>query len=223
MPIYPGTITTKTRTHSIEVLNDFENFSFQVDQFKFIGISLDGFELQNHEKFSVQDLSIFDLHQGNYQNGEEYLELKNYVLTLKIPQTLIEVSTKKEIEISMDFQLELKENFEEAMLSFQLKGQHFEAKNGFLEIILDQLQKQFVGKYRFKNCYGCIYGDYSVYGQGFIGSMLCFKNQKEAYLNVQNKDEYMQLDLHDDQQQEIYCCETYEMRDKIVGYRGTVL
>jgi len=184
MPIYPGTITTKTRTHSIEVLNDFENFSFQVDQFKFIGISLDGFELQNHEKFSVQDLSIFDLHQGNYQNGEEYLELKNYVLTLKIPQTLIEVSTKKEIEISMDFQLELKENFEEAMLSFQLKGQHFEAKNGFLEIILDQLQKQFVGKYRFKNCYGCIYGDYSVYGQGFIFQPVCAAHLVDYYPKI---------------------------------------
>lgn len=220
---YPAILTIKSETFTIEIVNDFENFYFQIEQFKFVGASLDDFELQNHEDFSGETLQKFDLHKGKHQHGETYLELKNYVLTVKIPQILVEISSMKEREIMMDFQLELKEDFEEATLSFQVDGQYFEAKNGFMEIILDQLQHQFAGKYRFKNCYGCMYGDYSVYGQGFMGSILCFKNQKEAYLNVQNKDEYMQLELHDSQYQEIFCCDEYEIRDKSVGYRGTIL
>ena len=92
-----------------------------------------------------------------------------------------------------------------------------------MEIILDQIQKQFKGNYHFKNCYGCLYGDYSVFGQGLMSSILCFKNQKEAYLQVDTKDEYMELDIHDSQQQEIFCCDAYEIRDRNVGYRGTVL
>lgn len=222
--IYKGTFTDKNGTRNIEILNDYEDLSLTIDGFQFRGSALDSFSLVDVEKNEEKALAHFDLRKHKSNQPEiYYLDLYIYQLTLQIPQKIIEMSTKKEFEIMMDFQLELMERFEQAIVSFQINGEHFQAKNGFMEMILDDLQYQFKGKYRFKNCYGCMYGDYSVYGQGFMGSILCFKNQKEAYLKVQNKDEYMQLEMHDSQQQELFCCDEYEIRDRSVGYRGTVI
>ncbi|WP_300675495.1 DUF6304 family protein [Soonwooa sp.] len=218
MPIYKGTFTNKTGTYPIEILNDFKNFHFQVKDFKFTGFDLDAFELENVESFTDEDLSNFDI-----VKRQDYFELTNYQLDLKIPQRLIDMDSKEEIEVDLDFHFELSEKHEEARIVFKINDNYFEAKNGFMELIFDNLQKQFDGKYRFKNCYGCLYGDYSVYGQGFMGPVLCFKNQKEAYLKVQNKDEYMDLGPQESTQQEIFCCDEYEIRDKSVGYRGTVI
>ncbi|WP_282628406.1 DUF6304 family protein [Empedobacter sedimenti] len=230
MPTYKGTFTDKNGTRNIEILNDFEDFSVMIDGFQFSGYDLDGLALvdeSSEEKaldhFDLRKISIHYSDPSTEQSRSYALELYNYQLKLQIPQIIIEVSTKKEFEIMMDFQLELRERFEEAIISFQTNGEHFEAKSSLLEMVLDDLQYQFKGRYRFKNCYGCLYGDYSVYGQGFMGSILCFKNQKEAYVSTQNKDEYMQLEMHDSQQQELYCCDEYEIRDKSVGCRGTVI
>ncbi|SKB61827.1 hypothetical protein SAMN05660477_00259 [Soonwooa buanensis] len=179
---------------------------------------MDAFELENAESFMDEDLSNFDI-----VKRQDYFELTNYQLDLKIQQRLIDMLSKEEIEVDLDFHFELSEKHEEAKIGFKINDNYFEAKNGFMELIFDNLQKQFDGKYRFKNCYGCLYGDYSVYGQGFMGPVLCFKNQKEAYLRVQNKGEYMDLDPQESTQQEIFCCDEYEIRDKSVGYRGTVI
>jgi hypothetical protein len=224
MPIYKGTFTNKSGTKAIEMFNNFYNFSFSLDVFSFSGNDLDGLALVNPEENELLASSYFDFEKIKiYESEKHELEIRNYILKLQIPQILIEVSTKKEIEVLMDFQLVLKENFEEAKVTFEIDGQHYEGKNGLLEIILDQIQKKFKGKYRFKNCYGCLYGDYSVYGQGFMSSILCFKNQKKAYLQVDTKAEYMKLKIHDSQQQELFCCKEYEIRDRNVGYRGTVI
>lgn len=232
MPTYKGTFTNKSGTYPVEVFNDFEDFYLQIEQFKFSGNDLDGLALENTAQLNFAESKV-DLRQNNvrYYNRENVhdyedtiaYELVNYTLDLKIPQILIDMVERKEQEIVLDFHFELKEDFEEAIVGVEINDQYFEAKNGLMEIIFDNLQKQFEGRYRFKNCYGCLYGDYSVYGQGFMSSILCFKNQKEAYLNVQDKDEYMQLELHDSQQQEIYCCDEYEIREQSVGYRGTDL
>lgn len=229
--IYQGTFTDKNGTRNIEILNDSENLSVTIDGFQFSGSDLDSFSLVDAEKNEEKALAHFDLRkisvtyrEPSTERSRSYdLELYIYQLKLQIPQIIIDISTKKEFEIMMDFQLELRERFEEAIVSFQINGEHYEGKNGFMELIFDNLQKQFHGKYRFKNCYGCLYGDYSVYGQGFMGPVLCFKNQKEAYLKVNDKGEYMQLEMHDSQQQELFCCNEYEIRDRSVGYRGTVI
>ena len=55
-----------------------------------------------------------------------------------------------------------------------------------------------------------------------MGTMGCFKMQKCQYLAVKNKDDYMRLDDVEFCLQEIYCCEDYNMRDRNVGYRGTI-
>ncbi|MFD2556355.1 DUF6304 family protein [Sphingobacterium tabacisoli] len=220
---YTGSFSNKTGTYSVEVYNDFDDFYMQIGRFKFSGFDLDSFELDNPEEFSDQELIDFDIINRKIDAQHTYIELRNYSLSLQIPQTLIVMSTKEEINIVFNLRLELFEKHEKALLSFNIKGEYFEAKNGFMEMIMDDLQRQFAGRYRFKNCYGCLYGDYSIYGQGLMGPILCFKNQKEKYLDVQNKNEYMELKKHESAQQEIYCCADYEPRNRVVGYRGTIM
>jgi hypothetical protein len=222
MPIYHGKFSNKTRTYSVAVHNDYRNFHFQIGAFKFQGFDLDAFELCNPEDFTAAELEQFDFSTRQVRE-EVYLDLTQYQLSLHIPQILIDSQTQEEKEVMMELHFELMHQEEYALLTFQLDEKKYEAKHSLMELLLDDIQRQFEGNYRFKNCYGCLYGDYSVYGQGFMGPVLCFRNQKEAYLEVQNKSDYMNLDKQDTTQQELFCCESYACRDRVLGYRGTVL
>ena len=72
-----------------------------------------------------------------------------------------------------------------------------------------------------KACINCAFSDYSVYGHGVFGNMLCFRNQKAAYLGVQDKDEYMDImDGFIEFVQETYLCPEFERRRPGTGYRG---
>ncbi|WP_353101693.1 DUF6304 family protein [Myroides odoratus] len=222
MPIYHGKFSNKTGTYSVAVHNDYRNFYFQIGVFKFQGFDLDAFELCNPEDFTATQLEQFDLVTRQVRE-EVYLDLTQYQLSLQIPQILIDSQTQEEKEVMMELHFELMNQEEYAFLTFQLDDKKYEAKHSLMELLLDDIQRQFEGNYRFKNCYGCLYGDYSVYGQGFMGPVLCFKNQKKAYLEVQNKSDYMHLEKQDTTQQELFCCESYACRDRVLGYRGTVL
>ena len=111
-------------------------------------------------------------------------------------------------------------DFENVRLSLSIRQFEFEGTGDFFEIAFDEIQKKFDNKYCFKNCYGCMFGDYSVYGQSSFGTMLCFVTQKEKYKQVSNKQEYMELTNDHKQVQEIFCCDEYEIRKTGAGYRG---
>lgn len=114
MPTYKGTFTNKSGTYPVEVFNDFENFHLEIEQFKFSGNDLDCLTLDNESEFSLAK-KLFDLEKIKTidADGKEdfYYDLKNYVLHLKIPQIIIDIVEKKELEIIMNFQFELKEDF----------------------------------------------------------------------------------------------------------------
>ena len=105
-------------------------------------------------------------------------------------------------------------------LILKIGNQVFEGGGGYFEDAFNQILAEMNVEYQMRNCFGCQFSDYSVYGQGLFGSMLCFRNQKENYSAVKSKEEYMQLDLHKEVVQEIYCCPEFEPRKKNVGYRG---
>lgn len=72
-----------------------------------------------------------------------------------------------------------------------------------------------------KSCFTCQYGDYSVYGSGPFGRMLCFRNHKATYDRVETKRDY--LEIHDDfdrQVQETWLCPDYAPRRPNAGYRS---
>ncbi len=219
MPTYHGTFQDRFGTESICIENDFNTLSVELRGLIFEGSSFDDLCLKDKNNFCIEKLAkSFEFESFT----SEYLQLSNYQLYFKIPIIFIEIATKKEREIDVNVYFELKTGYESCKISFDLEQQHLEVSNGFLEIVFDQIQHQLKGKYRFENCYGCLYADYSVYGQGFMGSMLCYKNQKENYLEVKNKSEYMQLAPTERQTQEIFCCSDYQIRDREVGYRGFV-
>jgi hypothetical protein len=89
------------------------------------------------------------------------------------------------------------------------------------ETVFNELKRKLPDNISIRTCYTCQYSDYSVYGSGAFGTMLCFKSQKEAYSMVKDKDEYMDImDQFDRLVQEIYVCEDFEQRGVKVGYRG---
>lgn len=224
--IYSGTFSNKSGIFPIKMSNNFKELSFKTGDLTWIGEDFDGFRMMDSEQISDDVLNKFDFQKIKIYNPENddsfVLELINYKLAIQIPQIIIEIESKKERKILLNFELELNKSNQESTISFKIDEILFIATSDFLEGIFDKLQHQFKGRFRFKNCYGCTFGDYSVYGTGFIGPILCFKNQKQAYLNVQHKTEYMDLEPWDSKQQEFFCCDNYEVRIESLGYRGTV-
>ena len=100
-------------------------------------------------------------------------------------------------------------------------GELFKSEGDFFESLFEGIQNQFNGRYILKNCFGCLYSDYSVYGQGALGSMICFVRQKDEYVKVKNKSEYEgNLTGDYDIVQEIFRCDKFQARRKGTGYRG---
>nr|WP_315820382.1 DUF6304 family protein [Paraflavitalea speifideiaquila] len=82
----------------------------------------------------------------------------------------------------------------------------------------DSIKAKLPEGFDLKCCYGCAYSDYSVYGQGFWGTMMCFKNIKEDYLMVKDKDEYM--DIMDDRDrfvQETFYVPTFKSDQRVLA------
>lgn len=72
-----------------------------------------------------------------------------------------------------------------------------------------------------KCCFNCQYSDYSVFGQSFFGSMMCFRNIKNDYSRIRTKDEFMRImDKFERRVQEIYLCSDFQKRIPGAGYRG---
>ncbi|MHC5309155.1 DUF6304 family protein [Myroides sp. LJL116] len=221
MQVYKGILTTKWGSYEAIITNDFKQFYLQVGKVLFEGSDFGSLELKSHNIYNSSDLNIFDLEV--YKNGQqEYLELVNYILRFELPLNLIDTKLKEEFSVEAKCFYTQREGVDRTQISFSIHDELFEAAGDFLELVFDELQHAFKGRYRFKNCYGCLFADYSVYGQGVIGPMLCFKNQKQAYLKIVTKQEYLNLDEPDALQQELYCCEDFQSRDIVVGYRGTV-
>lgn len=221
MQVYKGILTTKFGRFEAIITNDFKQLYLQVGEVFFQGIDLGGFELNNGNTYKGCDLGVFEL-VVNKLGEQECKELVNYTLSFQLPLTLIDTKVKEEFSVGATCIYTQSEGVDCTQISFSIHDELFEAADDFLELVFDKLQYAFKGRYRFKNCYGCLFADYSVYGQGVIGPMLCFKNQKQAYLKIVTKQEYLNLDEPDALQQELYCCEDFQSRDIVGGYRGTV-
>jgi hypothetical protein len=157
--------------------------------------------------------------------------LCNCKLDVTIPVIVIIKSTLEELATLLNFSLELgipSKNggidYESAIFSLPLEQEYFQQEGDDFEVGLDGLKKAIGATYHFKNCYGCLYADYSPYGLGFFSSLLCFKKQKEAYLALSanfNKSDYFKvMDQDFGQVQETYCCASFEIRLSGTGYRG---
>lgn len=213
-------------TNLIVIHNDFRKLSFELRGAKFEGTSLDDFELLNPKQYAQKKLKQFCFNKFSRKEGDLY-ELCGYELQFSIPIVIFDIQKntylQSEIKVGIKTGNPSKNggiDFVGINLKLQIKGKMFIANADLFELAANQIQKQFEGEYGFKNCFGCNYSDYSVYGQGLFASMLCFANQKTAYLKVKNKAEYMKLAPEKRIVQETFVCEDFEFRGKNIAYRG---
>ena len=72
-----------------------------------------------------------------------------------------------------------------------------------------------------KACINCLYSDYSPYGHGLFGCMMCFRHLKAEYLKVTTKKEFWSVHGRQDRfVQETYLCPEFERRIPGTGSRG---
>jgi hypothetical protein len=93
--------------------------------------------------------------------------------------------------------------------------------SGFFENELLAIQRQLPEGAYLMACINCLYSDYSPYGNGLFGDMLCFRNIKDEYLLVTSKDEFWAVHGREERRvQETYLCEEFTPRKSGTGYRG---
>src|SRR3954469_23584389 len=77
-----------------------------------------------------------------------------------------------------------------------------------------------------KACINCDFSDYSPYGHGLFGNMICFRANKAGYLALPSgadfeKDAYFAvIDTVSEMVQETHLCPEFERRQPGTGYRG---
>lgn len=87
------------------------------------------------------------------------------------------------------------------------------------ECLLDDLARRLPPSVYLKNCYNCLYSDYSPFGKSGFGDMQCHRNEKAAYLAVKTKRDYFEM-RNAIRVQETFLCPEWEKRIKGTGYCG---
>jgi hypothetical protein len=229
---YNGTYTDNFGTTGIIIENDFKNLYTEIDGVKFSGSEFAGLFIIDKAKYTDGQLKRFTFFSTPIYNTTAIVEegLCNCVFNVSIPQLMIDKRTGSEFYINLKLEYLVGNakpkpkggiDDEKINLFLVIEDNLYAATSGLLEGAFDQIRKQLKDKYHFKNCYGCMFGDYSVYGQSGFGTMLCFVAQKENYKKITGKNEYMELAKDEIATvQEIYCCDKFEIRTPGAGYRG---
>lgn len=143
-----------------------------------------------------------------------------------VPQVLRHSGSLKTQNIVLNLDYFYNRQSEHIALHFQLNGTSHFAQADDVELAFMKLDKQLNGQYIWQNCYGCQFGDYSVYGNGTWGTMLCFWQHRAAYLAVAQhfrKSDYVDLLAQLPENHfvaETACCTHFCARHKGWGYRG---
>lgn len=98
---------------------------------------------------------------------------------------------------------------------------HSAGTDGLMETELLDLLKHLPTDIKLKSCFTCAYSDYSPAGQSMTGGLSCYRDQRETYLSVRNKIEYLQIyRMATEYVQEIDLCPEHQPRRPGTGYRG---
>ena len=227
---YKGFYKDSFGTQEIVLENDFKMLSMEIDGVQFRGSEFSDMSIVNKPQYSDTQLKRFTFHSIRvYQTNIIEESLCNCSFEIVVPQVIIDKLNQTEFYANLTIEYSLGNvrpeqgagiEYENVKLTLTIGEKLYTGTGDCIEVAFDQIRDQIKDKFQFKNCYGCMYGDYSVYGQSSFGSMLCFLSQKEKYSKVTTKSEYLQLDKADRQVQEIYCCNQFEIRKYGAGYRG---
>lgn len=211
----PAVYTDKHGTIQTIIVNNSKTLTIELDGTLFSGDTFVFFEPETShplpDRFTLGELG----------------QLINYTLSCRIPISTWKEGTQisgfllTEVEYNEDA-VRLDHNAPYFHFSFELEDEIIPlGKLSQFEGVFERLREKLPDNIAIKTCYTCLYSDYSVCGSDVFGTMLCFRNVKEAYLKVRDKEEYMGImDNFDRSVQETYLCEDFASRTKNVGYRG---
>ena len=221
---YSGTYTDKFGTERIVVKNDFKNISFKIGDYKFVSHGFDDFELENYKNYTSEELERFTFRPLDiYNSTNKFYELRDFDICFVVPVVAFRPKNNNSFDATLEIKMIVRSTTSgDSRINLKLNtGQkEYSAESGVFEIAANQINKEINGDFILKNCFWCLYSDYSVYGQGSVGSMICYVKHKDQYLKVKTKDEYMDLPTDNPFVQEIYYYDSFEPRRPEIGYRG---
>lgn len=184
--------------------------------------------------------------EGNEYRTSSFYILQRYELEAEIPLTVIRLSDSKDMNAFINFRYRYRErtasdrnNYiyecfnerifpdvcENSDFSLHIGGESFSGNRTMdFETALLSINKQIKDRYELRCCFTCQYSDYSPYGNGSFGSMLCYRRHKEEYLKVNSKSTFFEFvdGLDFEQKQETHLCKEFTPRILCEGYRGYV-
>ena len=101
-----------------------------------------------------------------------------------------------------------------------------DGKSGWFEDEMLDVQRKLPPSTFMKACINCAFSDYSPYGHGLFGNMICFRANKAGYQALPSgadfeKDAYFDvMDTVSEMVQETHLCPEFERRKPGTGYRG---
>lgn len=217
MSSYPARYSDRNGTLQTLIENDGHELAVVIRGVRFAGRDFDMLDPQPGE--GTRELSSFTLSHGS---------LAAFILEWAMPIRVREgdrVSVAA-LECRIDLGLERRVGrLEHEILFLALEHSlgRFESsgKSGWFEDELLEIQAALPAGHKLEACITCLYSDYSPYGHGLFGNMLCFRNLKTEYLRVKSKDDFWAVhDRYEEMVQETYLCPEYETRIPGTGYRG---
>lgn len=232
-----------------EIVNHFskENIVYslcmQLGGILFQGMAFDDFEI-----IHTGDIETANREFSIFKWGETpkyHYELQRYKLEIKIPIKVIDIYSDKSLDALIHFTVEKTEDEEKnsncrtmldekrvfpdkiSCLFFHLiiGDDIFETEHPNLdfETSLLQICKKIEYKYLIKCCFGCLYSDYSPYGNNHFATMLCYLSVSDKYVQVSDKDSYWNVYDSGEQKQETFLCDGFKPRVNCLGgYRGSI-
>lgn len=222
MKTYPAQYKDRFGTVRTTIVDDCGSLMMVVRGVRFRGTDFNAFEPDG--VFDPDQLASFTFQHGS---------LCFCAIKADIPVLVVTPTGDKNGVLT--FELELGEPMptgqmdrERLTLCLAVNGQMYssDGKSGWFEDELQDVQHKLPPHTFMKTCINCAFSDYSPYGHGLFGNMICFRANKAGYLALPSgedfeKDSYFALqDTVFDMVQETHLCPEFEKRKPGTGYRG---
>ena len=214
---YPAKYTDTHGTEHTSISNDGETLRVAIRGVEFAGTDFDS--LQPIEETPADRLQSFSLHRS---------ELCSCRLEFEMQIPLRDNGRDRTGVLSIDLRLGSPSpngglDCEQLLVVLDYDDRRIagSGESGWFEDELTEIQKQLPDGVYMKACINCLYSDYSPYGHGLFGQMMCFRNLKDEYLRVASKEDFWSVhDRYDRLVQETYLCPDFKRRVPDTGYRG---
>ncbi len=216
MELHDATYSDAHGSEQITIVNDGETLSLSVRGVEFAGAD---FDLLEPKEATPDQLQQFTLFHG-------CLAACRIQCRMPVPVRVRDDLRSGWLSIDLRMGAPIETGTierDELRIVLEYDDQRFAGRgtSGWFEDELLSIQAQLPEGVFIKACINCLYSDYSPYGHGRFGSMMCFRNLKAEYLRVTTKDEFWSVhERRDRLVQETYLCPEFERRVPGTGYRG---